>query len=134
VDHDVASAEILRPLLRRFNPIGRRLLGTWELRSVRAAERFVCAGGRRVPLRPLRRLPGGPSTATNMTEAIVVLAVDLGLPLVHSYRNARRDREALTAAAATLLALGLVDPAEDDADAATGTDPGPRGRPAGRVP
>jgi hypothetical protein len=62
-----------------------------------------------VALRP--RTYGG---TPNLTEAILVLASDLGCPALRNFHGARKARLEVAAVAALLLASGLVDPAEDD--------------------
>ena len=104
--NDYLAAQALVAPLLRFEPIGRRMLGSaW---SVGPGD-WVRYRGRRVALRRVYtgHLP-------NLTGAILVLAADLGCPALRNFHGARKARLEVAAVAALLLASGLVDPAEDD--------------------
>ena len=105
-DFEVERA-VLGPLLLRYNPLARVLLGEYDRYGA-----WLRSRGRRVAL---RRLEVGGRTI-NLLPAIVVLAADLGCPTLQAGASdsGRRGRRDVIAAAATLLALGLVDPPEDD--------------------
>ena len=103
---DYLTAQALVAPLLRFEPIGRRMLGSgWSV----GPGNWVRYRGRRVALRP-RAYVGTP----NLTGAILVLAADLGCPALRNFHGARKARLEVAAVAALLLASGLVDPAEDD--------------------
>lgn len=102
---DLTAQALVAPLLR-FEPIGRRMLGSgWSI----GPGNWVRARGRRVALRP--QAYGG---LPNLTEAILALAADLGCPALRHFHGARKARLEVEAVAALLLASGLVSPAEDD--------------------
>lgn len=103
----IAEQEVLAPLLRRYNPMARRLLGQYD---VHGSGNWLRSRGRRVALLRNGRL------TVNLMPAIVVLAADLGCPALRHFHGARAARQEVVAAATTLLTLGLVDSPEDDPD------------------
>lgn len=102
---DHSNSDVLQAIGRRFNPIGRNLLGD---RPYSVTSTHLGCAGRRVAF--VRR----DYLDNRLSEAIVVLAVDLGLLSVRNFKGARRWRDELTAAAALFLAQGVVSPPEDD--------------------
>ena len=101
-DFEVERA-VLGPLLLRYNPLARVLLGEYDRHGA-----WLRSRGRRVAL-----LCKPDGRTINLLPAIVVLAAGLGCPTLQAGRAQRE----VTAAASSLLALGLVDPPEDDPEA-----------------